>query len=255
MSRERLARGCEKPLTLVMTLQMAVAWFLSVSGLIDSGVVATIVHQRVLKSINRARESLRQYEGNLKKLTEHTIGIKGTTDLPLKLGSLEKMVTFIVVSRFHVDAILDTDTLKAFRAVINLGSNTMTLKDTGEAFPLGALGVEESHLTKVSSTIRLPPGGQAIGVTDVEGNATEATTVLVEGLSGLDDGVKIARTPCTVQSGKRLVETCNASRDDVVIRRVARLAVATVVPESAFEAGCDRTEAGASGTAAADMDW
>ncbi|KAG4233037.1 hypothetical protein PC116_g18729 [Phytophthora cactorum] len=32
MSRERLARGCEKPLTLVMTLQMAVAWFLSVSG-------------------------------------------------------------------------------------------------------------------------------------------------------------------------------------------------------------------------------
>ncbi|KAG2851595.1 hypothetical protein PC113_g15769 [Phytophthora cactorum] len=218
-------------------------------------VVATIVHQRVLKSINRARESLRQYEGNLKKLTEHTIGIKGTTDLPLKLGSLEKMVTFIVVSRFHVDAILDTDTLKAFRAVINLGSNTMTLKDTGEAFPLGALGVEESHLTKVSSTIRLPPGGQAIGVTDVEGNATEATTVLVEGLSGLDDGVKIARTPCTVQSGKRLVETCNASRDDVVIRRVARLAVATVVPESAFEAGCDRTEAGASGTAAADMDW
>ncbi|KAG3086001.1 hypothetical protein PI125_g19067 [Phytophthora idaei] len=58
------------------------------------------------------------------------------TDLPLKLGSLEMMLTFIVVSRFHVDAILDTDTLKAFRAVINLDSNTMTLKDTGEAFRL-----------------------------------------------------------------------------------------------------------------------
>ncbi|KAG3086002.1 hypothetical protein PI124_g18365 [Phytophthora idaei] len=103
--------------------------------------------------------------------------------------------------------------------------------------------------------IRLSPGGQAIVVTDVERNATEATTVLVEGLPGLNDAVKIVRTLCPAQSGKLLVEACNASRDDVVIRRGARLAVATAVPESAFEAGCDRTEAEASRTAVTDTDW
>ncbi|KAG2784313.1 hypothetical protein PC129_g5689 [Phytophthora cactorum] len=68
----------------------------------------------------------------------------------------------------------------------------MTMKDTGQAFPLEASRVEESHLSKVSSTIRLPPGGQVIVVTEVKGDVTEATTVLVEGLLELDDTVKIA---------------------------------------------------------------
>ncbi|KAG2783356.1 hypothetical protein Pcac1_g6861 [Phytophthora cactorum] len=52
-------------------------------------------------------------------------------DLHLKLGSLEKTRTFIVVDRLHVDAILRTDMMKAFRTVINLACNAMTLKDTG----------------------------------------------------------------------------------------------------------------------------
>ncbi|KAG2784500.1 hypothetical protein PC129_g5688 [Phytophthora cactorum] len=74
-----------------------------VNMLIDSGGVATVEHQRVLKRIGRAREALRPYEVNLKSVIGYNTGINGMIDLPLKLGSLEKARTFIVVSHLHVD--------------------------------------------------------------------------------------------------------------------------------------------------------
>ncbi|ETK77027.1 hypothetical protein L915_16669, partial [Phytophthora nicotianae] len=56
----------------------------------------------------------------------------------LRLGSLEKTVPFVVVDQLHVDAILGTDALKEFKAVIDLEDNVVTLKETGEAFPIGS---------------------------------------------------------------------------------------------------------------------
>ncbi|OWZ16353.1 hypothetical protein PHMEG_0009873 [Phytophthora megakarya] len=59
--------------------------------------------------------------------------------------------------------------------------------------------------------------------------------MIVEGLPELYATILVARTLCTVQSGKRLVEFCNASTEDVVIRKGTTVVVATQVPDSAFK--------------------
>ncbi|KAE9286108.1 hypothetical protein PF008_g26747 [Phytophthora fragariae] len=145
------------------------------------------------------------------------------------------MRPFVVVDRLHVDTILGTDTLKELRAVIDLEENTLTRKGSGEVFPLGTPRVEEMHSTRISSTVRLRPGGQALVVTDVQGKAPEDATVLIEGLQEVDATVRVARTLCTVHNGKVLVEVCNASTEEVIISKGTLLAAATVVPETAFE--------------------
>ncbi|KAE9168850.1 hypothetical protein PF005_g28209, partial [Phytophthora fragariae] len=78
----------------------------------------------------------------------------------------------------------------------------MTLKDSGEVIALGFPRVEEMYVTRIASAVRLRPGGQALVVTDVMGQAPDETTVLFEGLPELDANVKIARTLCTVHEGK-----------------------------------------------------
>ncbi|KAG2897509.1 hypothetical protein PC116_g9866 [Phytophthora cactorum] len=80
-------------------------------------------------------------------------------DLPLKLGSLEKTRTFIVVSRLDVDGILDTDRLKAFRAVINLDGSSLTLENTGEACPRWTPRMEESNQANQNRVGRHGGGG------------------------------------------------------------------------------------------------
>jgi hypothetical protein len=187
--------------------------------LIDSGAVASLIHVRVLKRIGRADEPLRPYLKNLNGITGHQVGIKGFIDLPMRLGSREMIRPFVVVNHLHVDAILGTDTLKAYRAVIDLDDNTLTLKDSGEVFPLGSPRVEEMHESRMNATVKPQPGGQAIVVTVVLGEVAEGTTVLVEGLPSLDETVKVARSLGTVQQGKILVEICNASTEDGVLRR------------------------------------
>ncbi|OWY93652.1 hypothetical protein PHMEG_00036875, partial [Phytophthora megakarya] len=187
--------------------------------LIDLGGVASLIDVRVPKRIGRAYTPLRPCDSSFNGVTGHNIGAKGVIDLPLRLGSLEMNRPFVVVHRLHVDAILGTDTLKAFRAVIELDDNTLTLKTTNEVFQLGSPRVEESHLSRISLTVRLRPGGQAIVVTDVIGNLPEGATVLVEGSPELDATVLVARTLCTVQSGRLLVEVCNASTEDVLLKK------------------------------------
>ncbi|KAE8964388.1 hypothetical protein PF002_g9508 [Phytophthora fragariae] len=98
------------------------------------------------------------------------------------MGARYELRTFVVVDKLHVNAILGTDTLKAFRAVIDLDENIMTLKDSGEAIALGSPRVEEMYVTRIVSAVRLRPGGQALVVTDVMGQAPDETTVLIEGL-------------------------------------------------------------------------
>ncbi|ETL82442.1 hypothetical protein L917_17387, partial [Phytophthora nicotianae] len=106
--------------------------------LIDSGAVACLVHSRVLKRIGRSTKPLRSYTQSLNAVSGHSLKTRGVIDLQLRLGSLEKTIPFVVVDQLHVDAILGTDALKEFKAVIDLEDNVVTLKGTGEAFPIGS---------------------------------------------------------------------------------------------------------------------
>ncbi|KAK1945793.1 hypothetical protein P3T76_002841 [Phytophthora citrophthora] len=85
------------------------------------------------------------------------------------------------------------------------------------------------YTTRISSTVRLCLGGQTLVVTDVQGEAVDESTVLVVGYVDLDETVKVARTLCTVKEGKVVVEVCNASEEDAIIKRGTLIAVATVV--------------------------
>ncbi|KAE8966851.1 hypothetical protein PR002_g28242 [Phytophthora rubi] len=146
------------------------------------------------------------------------------------------MRPFTVVEKLHIDVILGTDDLKAFRAIVDLDENVVTLKSTGEKFAIGSPRVEEMYSSRISSTVRIRPGGQALVVTEVQGEIGEDVTVLVEGLVDLDATVRVARSLCTVQEKKMIVEVCNPSTEEMIIKKVTPLAAISVVPESAFSA-------------------
>ncbi|KAE9270721.1 hypothetical protein PF001_g28685 [Phytophthora fragariae] len=202
--------------------------------LVDTGAIASLVDARVLKQIGLANAPLRPYEGSLNGVTGFPLKIRGEIDLPLRLGVVTRSQTFAVVEKLHVHAILGTDTLKDFRAVIDVEEGLMMLKGSGESIPLGTPRVEETYVSRVASTVRLCPGGQALVVANVMGRAPENATVLIEGLPELDPLLKVARTLCSVQEGQTIVEICNTSHEDLVIRKGTALAAATVVPDSAF---------------------
>ncbi|KAE9013519.1 hypothetical protein PR001_g15392 [Phytophthora rubi] len=203
--------------------------------LIDTGAVASLLDARFLKRLGLSKAPLRPYKGSLKDVSGGSLRIKGELELTLRMGARYELGTFVVVDRLHVNAILGTDTLKASRAVIDLDENVMTLKDSGEVIALGSPRVEEMYVTRIASAVRLRPGGQALVVTDVMGQAPDETTVLIEGPPELDANVKIARTLCTVHEGKAVVEVCNASTEDLVLSKGTALAAATMVPKSAFD--------------------
>ncbi|KAE8953263.1 hypothetical protein PR001_g32948, partial [Phytophthora rubi] len=121
-------------------------------------------------------------------------------------------------------------------AVVDLDENVVTLKSTGEKFAIGSPRVEEMYSSRISSTVRIRPGGQALVVTEVQGEIGEDVTVLVEGLVDLDATVRVARSLCTVQEKKMIVEVCNPSTEEMIIKKGTPLAAISVVPESAFSA-------------------
>ncbi|GMF49356.1 unnamed protein product [Phytophthora fragariaefolia] len=180
--------------------------------LIDTGAIASPVDSRVLENIGLVKAPLRPYRGSLNGVSGQPLHVRGEIELPLRLGTLEKLRTFAVIDRLHVHALLGTDTLKAFRAVIDMDESMMTLKETGE-------------------TIRL-----ALVVANLMGTAPENCTVLMEGLPELDPILKVARSLCCVQNGQTIIEVCNASGKDFVTQKGTALAAATVVPGSAFHA-------------------
>ncbi|KAE8890310.1 hypothetical protein PF005_g10264 [Phytophthora fragariae] len=130
--------------------------------LVDTGAIASLVDSRVLKQIGLASAPLRPYEGSLNGVTGFPLEIRGEIDLPLRLGTVTRSRTFAVVGKLHVHAILGTDSLKDFRAVIDLEEGLMMLKGSGETIPLGTYRVEETYVSRVASTVRLCPGGQAL---------------------------------------------------------------------------------------------
>ncbi|KAJ8575289.1 hypothetical protein ON010_g3923 [Phytophthora cinnamomi] len=177
--------------------------------LIDSGAVASLVDARVLTRLGLSDAPLRPYHGNR----------PGTTTG--KIGEAEVIRCGRPIGR-------GTD-------VIDLDESIMTLKDTGEVFTLGSPRVEEIYVSRIASTVRLRPGGQAPVVSDVVGKAPENATVLIEGLPELNATVQIARTLCSVVEGKTITEVCNTSTEELVIKKGTALAAATVVPESAVK--------------------
>ncbi|OWY95618.1 hypothetical protein PHMEG_00034328, partial [Phytophthora megakarya] len=187
--------------------------------LIYSGAVASLIDIEVLKRIGRTDTPLRPCDTSLNGVTGHKIGAKGAIDLPLHLGSLEMDRLFVAVNRLHVDVILGRDTLKDFRAVIDL---------------LGIPSRGTVTFVEDQSDGATAARGKANAVTDVIGTVPEGATVLVEGSPELDATVMVARTLCTVQSGKRLVDVCNVSTEDVLLRKGTTVTVTSLVPESAF---------------------
>ncbi|KAE8989420.1 hypothetical protein PR003_g22125 [Phytophthora rubi] len=93
---------------------------LPVELLIDTGAVASLVDARFLKRLGLSKAPLRPYKGSLKDVSGGSLRIKGELELTLRLGTRYELRTFVVVDKLHVNAILGTDTLKAFRAVIDL---------------------------------------------------------------------------------------------------------------------------------------
>ncbi|ETI31417.1 hypothetical protein F443_21608 [Phytophthora nicotianae P1569] len=202
--------------------------------LADTGAIASVVDRRVLRRLGRDLESLRPYSGTLDSVSGHAIRVRGVIDLPVTLGTLEKTLPFVVTDHLFVDAILGTDSLKAFRAVIDLEEQSMTLKETGDVIPLGVARVEETYAATISSSVRLEPGRQALVRSRVRGAVKDQSVVLVEGVPGADDSLRVARTLCTVTDGTVLVEVCNASTEEVEVGTGAYLAAVTIVPDSAF---------------------
>ncbi|KAG2783267.1 hypothetical protein PC116_g22439 [Phytophthora cactorum] len=96
--------------------------------LADTGAIASLVDKRVLKRLGRASEPLRPYTGSLNSVSGHAIRVSGVVDLPVTLGTLERTLPFVVADHFFIDAILGTDSLRAFRAVIDLEEQKITLK-------------------------------------------------------------------------------------------------------------------------------
>ncbi|KAE9240783.1 hypothetical protein PF002_g9602 [Phytophthora fragariae] len=135
--------------------------------LIDIGAIASLVDSRVLEKLGLAKAPLRPYHGSLNGVSGHPLHIRGEIELPLRIGTLEKLRTFAVVDRLHVHTLLGTDALKAFRAVIDMEESVMTLKETGETFRLGASLVEEMYVSRINSTVRLCSGGQALVVANL----------------------------------------------------------------------------------------
>ncbi|KAG2900394.1 hypothetical protein PC117_g21988 [Phytophthora cactorum] len=179
-----------------------------------TGAIASLVDKRVLKRLGRPSEPLRPYMGSLNSVSGHAIRISGVIDLPVTLGTLERALPFVVTDHLFVDAILGTDSLRAFRAVIDLEKQNMTLKGTGEALVRSGI-----HGT-------------------VRNHAVE----LVEGVPGSDELLTIARTLCTVTDGTVLVEVCNASTEEIEIKAGAYAAAVTIVPKSAFTTNVPRRD-------------
>ncbi|KAG3107179.1 hypothetical protein PI125_g12975 [Phytophthora idaei] len=88
--------------------------------LADTDAIAGLVDKRVLKRLGRASEPLRPYTGSLNSVSGHEIRVSGVIDLPMTFGTLERTLPFVVADDLFVDAILGTESLRAFRAVIDL---------------------------------------------------------------------------------------------------------------------------------------
>ncbi|GMF32081.1 unnamed protein product [Phytophthora fragariaefolia] len=199
-----------------------------------TGATLSLVDTKVLKRLGRASEPLKPYDGLERSSSGHRLRIRGWMVLPIRLGSLEITMRLLVADQLHCDAILGVDALGAFGAVIDVAERTMTLKSTQEVLALGVTVVQETYMTPMAVSVRLPPRGQALVTANVIGEAADDATVLVEGSLGLPPTLYVARTLCTVKKDQVIVEVCNASTDEYWIKMGTVVASTAVIPESVF---------------------
>ncbi|GMF36127.1 unnamed protein product [Phytophthora fragariaefolia] len=202
--------------------------------LMDTGAFASLVDKKVLKRLGLSNIPLRPYSRKLKSASGNDMKISGEIDLPLRLGSVEKTVPFVVASSLHVDAIIGMDVLATFRAVIDAEEQTLTLKETREMFRLGVMPVSKPCRVRMAAPLTLEPGHQVLVAACLDGDTTSGSAVLVEGVCSEHPKLRVARSICTVQDGRVIVELCNASADEITISRGSVIANSTVLPESAF---------------------
>ncbi|KAE9313857.1 hypothetical protein PR003_g19390 [Phytophthora rubi] len=136
---------------------------LPVELLIDTGAIASLVDSRASEA--RPGE-----------------GPTATVPWQFERRTLEKLRTFAVVDHLHVHALLGTDALNAFRAVIDMEESVMTLMETGETIQLGTPRVEEMYVSRINSTVRLCPGGQPLVVANLMGKAPDTPREAMPGL-------------------------------------------------------------------------
>ncbi|OWZ17086.1 LOW QUALITY PROTEIN: hypothetical protein PHMEG_0009019 [Phytophthora megakarya] len=182
------------------------------SGYIDC--LPSLVDSAGLKRLGKMLVSLQPYEGRVSSSSGHALLVKGWTHLPIRLGSLELSFEVLVVDQLHIDAILGVDALGAFGAVIDVANRSMVLQRSGETLPLGVETVENTYLTKVLSSMRLPPRGQALVRADLVGEVSEGSIMLVEAVFGLPPALGVDRSLCTLENGQAIVEVSNASTEE-----------------------------------------
>ncbi|GMF53511.1 unnamed protein product [Phytophthora fragariaefolia] len=179
-------------------------------------------------------EPLEPYEGLVKSSSGHKLWIRGWTSLPFRLGTVEVSLSVLVADQPHVDTILGVDALGTFGAVIDVPESTMTLKSSGDVFPLGFTVIVGSYATAMTSSVRLPPHGQEeLVMVVVVGDVSSRTTVLVEGSIGLPPALCVALSLCT----SAFVSVAAQNPVPVDVRRAELELVASTVEElsEAFE--------------------
>ncbi|GMF39419.1 unnamed protein product [Phytophthora fragariaefolia] len=183
--------------------------------LADTGATLSLVDRWVLKRLERMFEPLEPYEGLTKSSSGHKLRIRGWSSLSFRLGTMEVSMSVLVADQLHVDSILGVDALGAFGELIDVPEWTMTLTSSDEVLPLGFTVIEGSYAVAMSSSVRLPPRGQALGMAVVDGDVSGGATVLVKGSIGLPPTLCVARSLCTIEDVKSLLNCATCPRMNV----------------------------------------
>ncbi|OWZ08445.1 hypothetical protein PHMEG_00019015 [Phytophthora megakarya] len=202
--------------------------------LADTGATLSLVDSAVLTRLGKASYPLHSYEGRVSSSSGHALLIEGWTHLPVQLGTLELTLEVLVVGKLHIDAILGVDALGAFGALIDVANRSMLLQRSGETLPLGVEAIENTHLTTMASSVRLPPLGQELVLSNLLGDAPDGSAVLVEAVMNLPPALGVARSLGTIKDGQVVVEVCNVSSEEYWVEKGTTIAAASVVPNSAF---------------------
>ncbi|KAE9210921.1 hypothetical protein PF004_g16066 [Phytophthora fragariae] len=212
--------------------------------LADTGASLSLVDRRVLKRLGRSSEPLELYEGLVRSSSGHKLRIHGWMTLTLRLGTIEIPLSVLVADQLHVDAILGVEALGAFGAVFDAAERSMKLKPSEEVLPLGFTVTQDSYMATMATSIRLPPRGQALVMSRVQGEVADRATVLLEGSLDLPPNLCVARSLGLVEDGQVIVEIGNASTDEYWIRKGTVIACASVIPDSAFKTPLETPDEG-----------
>ncbi|OWZ12504.1 putative membrane protein [Phytophthora megakarya] len=207
---------------------------LPVRMLADTGATLNLVDSAVLTRIGKTSYPLYPYEGRVSSSSGHALHIEGWTHLPIQLGTLELTLEVLVVGKLHIEAILGVDALGAFGALIDVANRSMLLQRSGETLQLGVEAIENTYLTTMASSVRLPPLGQALVLTNLLGGTPDGSAVLVEAVMNLPPAFGVARSLGTVKNGQVVLEICNVSTEEYWMEKGSTIAAASVVPGSAF---------------------